>query len=244
MRKVFYTFGLIILLAAGAAWYFITFRIDGVIESRMERAASTALGSRVEVGGVKTDLRNGSMTVERITVANPPGFENPYAVQLNSVEAAVDYQALEVKRVVIENPEFIIEEAGGMTNFGQMMKALEAAPEPQAAEPAGKEPVIVIRHFRINKTRAAFESRSLDKYTDVEVDAIEMNNLEGTPSELAEVIAKEVIGELSSEAGAALLKAQAGKQLDKLNEKVSGTLRGLLGGDKDEKDDQSGDGDG
>jgi len=237
MRKVFLTLGVIILVAVAAAWYFITFRVDGMIESRMERAATEALGSKVEVGGVHTNLRDGTLTVDSITVANPPGFENPYAVKLNAVEASVDYESREIKRVVIENPEFIIEEAGGLTNFGQMMKALESDSEPAASESSGREPVITIRHFRINKTRAAFESRSLDKYTDVKVDAIEMNNLEGTPSELADLIARKVVGELSSEAGMALLKAQAGKQIDKMGEKVSGALKGLLGNDDGEDGD-------
>jgi len=149
---------------------------------------------------------------------------------------------MEVKRVVIENPEFIIEEAGGLTNFGQMLNALESGSEASSSEPTGKEPVITIRHFRINATRAAFESRSLDKYSDVKVDAIEMNNLKGTPSELADQIGREVLDELSSEAATAVLKAQAGKQIDKLGEKVSGTLRSLMGGDDSEEETEDGDG--
>ena len=247
MRKVFFTFGCIVLVAVAAAWYFITYRLDGVVETQIEKAATLALGTHVEVGGVKTDLRNGTLSVAKITVANPPGFENPYAVQLNSVQAAVDYDELEIKRVVVENPEFVIEEAGGQTNFGEMLKMLEASPgagaEEGADEGAGEErkpePVIVIRHFRINETRAAFDSRSLDRFTDVKVDAIEMNNLRGTPSELAEQIGRKVVGELSSEAAAALLKAEAKKKLGDVGGKIGSTLQGLLGGDEDETDDES-----
>jgi len=92
MRKVFFTLGAIVLVAVGAAFYFIAYRMDSVIESRIERAATVALGSAVEVGGVHTDLRKGTLTVDEISVANPPGFKNPYAVQLNGLEAAVDSQ--------------------------------------------------------------------------------------------------------------------------------------------------------
>jgi len=233
MRKVFFTFGVIVLVAVGAAWYFIAFRLDTVLESRIERSASIALGTAVEVGGVHTSLRDGTLKVDKISVANPPGFENPYAVRLNQVEAAVDYQGLEVKRIVIENPEFIMEELNGQTNFGQMLKSLEAGEETEPGASDSEEPVIVIRHFRINETRAAFESASLDVYTDVKVDAIELNNLRGTPSELAEQIGREVLGELSSEAATELLKAQAQKKLQKMTDKVSDSVRGLLGGDDD-----------
>ena len=238
MRNVFLTLGAVVLIAVAAAWYFITYRFDGVVETQIEKAATMALGTHVEVHGVETDLRNGTLSVGKILVANPPGFENPYAVQLNAVEAAVDYGGFEIKRVVIESPEFIIEEAGGRTNFDQMLEAIKSSPAPGSGSGNGgqekEEPVIVIRHFRINETRAAFESRTLDRFTDLRVDAIEMNNLRGTPSELAEQIGRKVIGELSSEAAAELLKAQAKKQLKDVSGKVSSKLRGLLGNDDED----------
>ena len=236
MRKVFFTFGFIILVAVGFAWYFITYQLDGVVETRMEKAASIALGSSVEVGGVKTNLRDGTLSVERISVANPPGYENPYAVRLNAVKAAVDYDGLEIKRVIIEKPEFIVEEKDGKTNFSELMAALDSGSDSEP-ESQTDEPIIVIRHFRINETQAAFESRSLDRYSDISVDAIEMSNLRGTPSELAESIANEVIGELSSEAAKELLKAQALKKYDDIEEKVTKEISDLLGGSSDDAED-------
>jgi hypothetical protein len=232
MKKVFLTLGLIVLVGAGAAWYFLTYRLDSLIESRMERAATLAMGSHVEVGGVHTDIGGGSLSVREISVANPPGFENPHAAKFTGVEAVVDYATLEIKRVIIDHPEFVIEERNGQTNFGRMLEAIEAnAPTGGAA--GAPEPEIVIRHFRIAQTRAVFESHSFDRFTDVEVDAIEMHNLRGTPTQLAEQIAREVVGELSSEANSALLKAEARKKLGDIEEKVSSKLRDLLGDDDD-----------
>jgi hypothetical protein len=218
---------LIVLVAAGAAWYFVAYRLDSVLESRIERAATQAMGSRVEVGGVSTDIRGGTLRIDHVSVANPPGFENPYAVKLNGVEAALDYDTLEIKRIIIDHPEFVIEERDRETNFGQMMKEIEQQAPP--AETAGKpEPEIVIRHFRIDKTRAVVESHSFDRFTDIGVDAIELNDLRGTPSELARIIAREVISELSSEAAAAMLEAEARKRLGDTQKEVTGKLRGLL----------------
>ncbi|MEJ8567253.1 hypothetical protein [Elongatibacter sediminis] len=239
MKKVFLTLGLIVLIGAGAAWYFVTYRLDGLIETEIEKAATVAMGSRVEVGGVSTDIRGGTLRVSQISVANPPGFENPHAVRFNGIEASVDYENLEIKRVVIDNPDFFIEERGGKTNFGQMLETIEQNAPPVDPD-AADEPEIVIRHFRIDKTRAALESHSFDRFTDVEVDAIEMHNLRGTPTELAEQIAREVVGELSSEAAGALLEAEARKRLGDVQEKVSGKLRGLLGGDDESEEDDDG----
>ena len=253
MKKLLLTLGAIVLVAIAGALYFINYRLDGVVETQIEKAASMALGTAVEVGGVQTNLRDGTLKISEISVANPPGFDNQFAVRLHDVGATVDYSSREIKQVVIENPEFIIEERDGSTNFEQILQALEAGNETRPGTATdggannsamqGSEPVISIKHFRINETRAVFESRSLDRYTDVEVDAIEMHNLRGTPAQLADQIAREVIGEISSEAATEVLKAQAKKQLKGVEGKAGDILRGLLGGCKDDKSDADNNGD-
>lgn len=232
MKKTFYTLGLIILVSVAAALYFLAFRFDGVVETRIEKAATMAMGTRVEVGGVKTNLREGTLKVERISVANPPGYENPYAVELNALEAALDYEGLEIKRLVIENPEFFVEEKDGKINFDEMLKELEAAPEDAATS---DEPEIVIRHLRIDETNAAFQSKSFDRYTDINVDAIEMHNLRGTPTALAKQIAREVVTEISSEAATEMMKTSAKKQVDDVQKKISGKLKEMLGSDDEDE---------
>ncbi len=232
MRKLFMTLGLVMLLGAGAAWYFVNVRMDSMIESQLERVATTSLGNHVEVGGVETDLRKGTLSVREISVANPPGYKNPYAMRFSEVEASVDYENRELKRVIINNPEFLVEELGGTTNFQQMLDALEAGESVlPPADPTKPEPEIVIRQFRIDGARAGFESTSLDRYTDLQVESIEMTDLQGTPTELANQIAKEVLRELSSEAAMALLEAQARKAAGDLGEQVGDSLGKIFGKD-------------
>jgi hypothetical protein len=232
MKKVLVLLLLVLLVAGGGVWYFLSFRLDGVIENRLEQAATQSLGTRVSVGSVKTSIRDGSLEISEITVANPPGYRNPSAFSLNNIEAAVDYGNLEVKRVVIDNPEIVIEEIGGQTNFSQMLEELERSGGPdQPADPNATEPVIVIRHFRMNESRAAFESESLDRYTDVEIDAVELSDIRGTPTEVARAIAAEVLNEIAADAATELLKAQAQKKFDDMEEKVGEKLKDLFGGD-------------
>ena len=238
MKKFLLVVVLLLLAVAGGVWYFLSFRLDGVIENRLEQAATLSLGTQVSVGAVKTNIRDGSLEISNITVANPPGYKNPSAFSLNNIEAAVDYGSLEVRRVVIDNPEIVIEEMGGQTNFSQMLDALNAsADEPAPADSDASEPIIVIRHFRMNESRAAFESESLDRYGDVKVDAVELNDIRGTPTEVARVIAGEVLSEIASDAAKEVLKAQARKQLDDVEQKVSDKLKDLFGGDAGEEED-------
>jgi hypothetical protein len=203
-----------------------------MIEHQIEEIGSRSFGTRVSVGAVTTDIRNGSLQISEITVANPPGFRNPNAFSLNNIEAAVDYASRDIRRLVIERPEIVIEEMGGETNFSKMLEELESQDSGSAGS-GGEEPVIFVRHFRMNESRAAFESKSLDRYTDLEVDAVELNDIRGTPTEVAKVIAAEVLNEVVSEAATELLKAQARKQFEDVEEKVSDKLRGILGGDED-----------
>ena len=89
----------------------------------------------------------------------------------------------------------------------------------------------------MNGTRAAFQSESLDTNSDLNVDAVELNNLEGTPNELAREIATEILKEMSSEAAAELLKAQAKKKYEESESKEPEKMKGLPGGnDKDDSD--------
>ena len=237
MRNIFFTLGFMMLVALGAAVYFVMFRLDSVVETRVERAASMAFGTKVKVTGVRTNLRDGTLTVEQISVANPPGFENPYAMRLNSVQAVVDYDGLEIKQLAIKNPEFHVEEHDGKTNFGQMLQALDSGSQPVAnADNRRVEPVIVIRHLEIDETQAAFASQTFDRYTDMQVDAIAMNDLRGTPVELARQIERKVVGELEAESASELFKDRAQKKVNEVEKKVKDKLRDWLGSDDDNND--------
>jgi len=195
MKKAISILLVLLLLVGGGVWYFVSFRMDSMIANNIETRASASLGTQVTVGTVKTDIKGGSLTISNITIANPPGFKNKNAFSLNDIEAAIDYSNYDIKRLVIDKPEIVIEELGGETNFSRMLAGIEkqdSEPEPDPAADGKEEPIIAIHHFRMNDSRASFESESLDKYSNLEIDAIELSNLKGTPSELSEIIFKKI----------------------------------------------------
>lgn len=214
MKKLLGVLLVLLLVIGGAAWYFTSFKLDGMIQGAIEQAGRDTLGTSVSVGNVHTDLKNGALTISNITVANPPGYKNQTAFTLNNIEAAIDYGTRDIKRVIIDKPEIVVEELNGNTNISQLLANLESAPaEPTPAADA-EPPVITIHHFRMNESRASFESASMDRYSDIKVDAVELKNLKGTPDELAEVIGREVLDEVISAAAVELLKAKASEKLD------------------------------
>ena len=216
MKKLIGVLLLLLLIAGGAMWYFVAFRLDGVIREQIEQVAARSLGTDVRVGSVVTDLKNGSLTISDIEVANPPGFRNPNALTLRGIEAAVDFGTREVRRVVIENPEIVIEEIDGETNVARLLGAAERDVAPPPGDGAAEPPVIVIHHFRMNSSRAALESTSMDLFTDLRVDSVELSEIRGTPQEVGQEIAREVLEQAVKSAAIELMKAKAARKLEKL----------------------------
>ena len=214
MKKVFVTILVLLLLLGIAAWYFVSFRLDGVIKQQIEQVGSQTMGTSVSVGSVTTDLKNGSLVISRITVANPPGYKNTNAITLNGIEAAVDYKTLDIKQIIVDKPEIVIEEKNGASNFTELLAGMEDSPEPAPAEEGAEPPILVIHHFRMNESRAAFESTSMDHYSDLKVKAIEVRDVKGTPAEVTEVISTKVVKEIVSAAAMELLKAKASEKID------------------------------
>jgi hypothetical protein len=221
MKKALVLLVGLVVVVGGAAWYFVAFKMDATIEKTIEKHASASLGTLVSVGSVKSDIKAGSLSISNITIANPPGYKNKNAFSLNDIEAAVDYANFDIKRIVINNPEIVIEEMGGKTNFDQILAALnqgETSSEPDAetdqTADGEEEQIYVIRNFRMNESRASFESESLDRYSNLKVDAIEIKNIKGTRSEVSKIIASEVISEITKEAATEMLKAKASEKIN------------------------------
>jgi len=220
MKKLLAVVLLLAVIAGAGAWYFVTFHLDNMIRDEIVRVAERSLNTRVHVGSVRTDLREGTLTIEDITVANPPGFRNPNAFTLRGIEAAVDYETREILRIVVESPEITIEERDDEVNVATLLSAAErdSAPEPESE--GSPPPQLVIHHFRMNSSRAAFESASLEHYSDVRIDAVELRDIRGTPQEVGRQLLQGVLDEVVTAAAVELLKAKASEKIDEAAKKL------------------------
>jgi len=217
MKKILIVLLVLVLLAGGALWYFMTYRMDDFIAQQIEKIGTETLATQVTVGEVVTDLGGGSLTISDITVANPAGFSNPNAFTLRGIEAVVNYQTLEIRRIIVDKPEIVIEERDGATNFTALLAGMERGSDtPESAEDSAPPPVLTIDLFRMNESRAAFESTTLDRASNITVDEVELIGLRGTPPEVAEAIVREILDEVVSAAALELLKTKATEKLEKI----------------------------
>jgi hypothetical protein len=235
MKKFIITVVVVAFVGAGLlGWWYMFHRLDGLFEEELQRAASQAFGTPVTVSDVQLNLLNGSLRIDDLAIGNPPGFGREHAVVFGSIEAAMDIQNMEVARVVLDRAEIYIEEKDGVTNVQQLKKALESRISEETGGQGGEDEEIVIQLFLMRSTTATFESQSLQRLSEVEIDQIEIRDLRGTPDEVAGRIATVVLEEIANEAGMAMLQAQARDRIDELGDKVGEKLNELLGEDGDD----------
>lgn len=233
MKKFIITVIVVLFVGAGiAGWWYMFHRLDGLLEEEIQRAASEAFGTPVTIGDVQLNLVRGAVRIEDLAIGNPPGFGREHAVVFGSIEAAMDVENLQIARVVLDRAQIFIEEKGGVTNVQRLKEALESRISDEAGGVTSEGEEIVIQLFLMRSTTATFESDSLQRLSEVEIDEIEMRNLRGTPDEVAEEIAVGVMDEITQEAGRAMLEAQARKQLEDVGDKVGEKLREILGDDE------------
>lgn len=233
MKKFIIIALIVIVVGAGVAgWWYMFHRMDALITAELEEAGSNAFGAPVTVGDIDINLIEGAMRIEELAIGNPPGFDREHAVVFGSIDAELDYQSGEVERIVIEDTQIYVEEKGGETNVQRLKKALESrvvSDGDRRRSGSGEE--VVIRRFLMKSTTATFDSASLERLTELDIDEVEMRNLRGTAEAVSEMIALRVMEEIAEEAGRAVLRAQAEKQIDDLSEKASEKLKEWLGDD-------------
>ncbi|OGT73692.1 MAG: hypothetical protein A3H44_09210 [Gammaproteobacteria bacterium RIFCSPLOWO2_02_FULL_57_10] len=105
IRKLLLALAVLVLIAGAAAYLYL----ETAVRSRIETAASSALGTQVSVSGVILSPFSGKGSVRELKVANPEGFSTPYAIELSSLDFEVDLDT--VFADVIQINSIIVREA-------------------------------------------------------------------------------------------------------------------------------------
>lgn len=233
---------LLIIIAAGG-YYFLS-NLDSIIKNAIEQYGSEAAGTQVKAGDVSLSLTTGTGSINGLTVANPPGYNMPYALSLGHIAIALDTRSLAGKgpiiidSITIEQPQVTYEIKGisPVSNLGTIQSHLEsfagsnaaAQPAPQGSAPARKE---IIRSLTvIGGQLTALAPAMADKPLTAQLPALHATNLGGpggaTPAQLGSQILNIILAKAAS-AGAASLAHQLGTGPLPVN--ASGVLQGLLG---------------
>ena len=132
---------LLVLVAAGVAWYYI----DSLARTGIERGATYALGVPTTVHKADVGLLSGTLRVDRLTVANPEGFKTPHLASVKRLDLGIATgtlleETILVSRFELDGVDLHIEQKVGKSNVSTVLDEIKKrAGEGEPAEPKPDE---------------------------------------------------------------------------------------------------------
>lgn len=237
MKKIIIPVVVVALLAVAGS--LLLGKLDSFVAKTIETEGTKALGVPVKVSGVKLDLKQGLAGFSGLTIANPKGYTEPYAIQINDFSAEVDYSTQEIAAIIIDEPIITAEVKGESNNFQDLVNNM---PQSQAAEEnaeeGGESPEISIKLIKISgatvrviSDKSDEEEKSNDEENSNEeeesgdqefvMSTLIIRNLKGTPDVIAKAISARLTSHVIGEIAGYMIKS---KVQDKVNEALKDGL--------------------
>ncbi len=114
---------IVLLVIGGGMYVYVITRISHSIVDTIEKNGTAATTTTVAVRSVGLSLFFGRCVITGLTVANPPGFNTPYAIKLGTITIHVALRSLIssgpliVDEVTIDQPHIYLELTAGLKDF-------------------------------------------------------------------------------------------------------------------------------
>ena len=212
---------------SGRHCFFIS-NLDGIVKTAIETYGSDAVGSQVSVGSVEINLIDGTAAIYDFSVANPEGFSDQVVMRFSAVSVAIDIATIRdplivINSIVARQPYVLYESANGTTNVDVVSARFAGDEEATVAENSDDESDIElsIASILIESIEAQMAGEGVPDLS-INLGDINLQNLEGTPDEIASQIMGPVTRQISANAAGALLEATATMITDGLESVVDG----------------------
>ena len=243
MKKTLIAVIVIVLLAVAAGLYYVFSNLDAIVKAAIERFGSEAVKTSVQVDTVAIGLAEGSASVQGLTVANPRGFSLPYAFSLGEITVDINLEKtgrdlIAIDRIDIAAPQVFYEINQNREGSLNVLKDnLGSGSGGSAGPSAGGEGEQggAGGDIRLDIARFEFRDASLqakivplkDKTYDLELPALVLTSLKGTPEQIARQIldrliehAKTEIRKQGLDRELAEIKAKAQQRIDEEKAKL------------------------
>jgi uncharacterized protein involved in outer membrane biogenesis len=251
MKKVVLGVILILIIALGLGIYYLLTNLDGIVKAAIEKYGSEATQTKVRVSSVRISLQEGAASIKGTTVANPRGFDGPYAFSLGEIEAKINIGSLTGEVIVIDDiifraPQIFVEiNVDRKTNLDVLKKNItsSASTTPtskQANQQKEKELKLIIRRVLFADGNILAKVVPLNgKEYQLKLPTIVMKNLGEKTGGTPEQIASQALSELTNRAlaevkkkgidrGTEKIKAKAKEKLEAEKRKTKDKLKRLL----------------
>jgi len=152
MKKLLIGLVILIVVTVGVVFY----AFDTILKGGIETAGSSVLQTDVTVGSVGVSPLSGSGGIQQLRIANPAGFNEPYAMELGGLDVAIDTgsvfsDVIVIDRIIIEQPVITYETRITTDNIRALLDNIGGGSGQQQPEngAAGSGKRIVIRDFQM-----------------------------------------------------------------------------------------------
>lgn len=213
---------LLLVLAAGGGLYYVYSNLDRLVQQGIELAGSEALGTQVSVERVELDLAGGAARVYGLAIANPEGFSDNALFAVREAAVVLDLARLERRHIGIhaieaQQPQVYFERREGVSNIDVLRQQLAGADEQPAAPAASVADAplqLSIGTVVIEQIEAMLDVEGLPAPVPASLGDVRLQDLSGTPEEVAQQILDPLLRQIGSQAATNLLKVSAGSLLD------------------------------
>lgn len=234
MKKFLIGLVVVVVLLGGGAIFLIS-NLDALVKTAIETYGSDAVGSEVSVGSVEINLTEGTAAIYGFSVANPDGFSDQTMMSFSEVSVGIDIATIRnpvivINSIVAREPYVLYESANDTTNVDVVSARFETDTEEEPTASTADESTIElsIASILIENIEAQMAGEGIPDLT-LNLGDISLQNLQGTPEEIASEIMGPVTRQISVNAAGALLEATAGMITDSVEGVVEGIGDGIEG---------------
>jgi len=183
MKKLAVAVAVLILVLIGLVMGGALF-IDLLAKTGVEQGATYALGVRTRADGVRLHLLDGRLTIDRLNMANPSGFDSPHLMQSGRFDLDVRLPSLFSETVVVDRfeldgLELNIEQKLLRNNVAEILTHLRSLRGPDA-KPRTEGKKVKVDRIVIRNVVARFRLSGIDLFTQpvmVKIPVMELTNV-------------------------------------------------------------------
>jgi hypothetical protein len=126
MKKTIARIILAVLVLIVIAVVVVYFSIDGIIKSQVQARATEALGVPTYLQNASLDIFGGSLTLNGLVVANPPGYQGKYLLTMGTGTVTVDTGSLlkstvQIPEIYLNNIHITLDQSGLTSNLTDVL---------------------------------------------------------------------------------------------------------------------------
>lgn len=219
--------GLMLLLGAG--FLVITFTMDSIVRSNIEKIGSEMTGTRVTVDGASISLFSGEGAITGFRVGNPEGYSTEHAMIMNDFFIRLDVKSLLsdeiiIEEIIITGPSVYVEQKLTGNNLRTILNSInKAAPKKASPDEKTSDTELLIRHFLLQDgTVNLHTSIGGERSAWVKMSTIELHDLgRGRERQAVEQIVAQIADRIITEA----LKSGAKSGTEQIKDLIEGVFR-------------------